>query len=338
MSTNTNTNSDTTKYGTDLRLDAIDRALLGLLPRHERIELVAQIETRIRETVAACPPVDAQCNEARLDHPGPVDEATQAAVLSSLVHPSQRRHRYSARRTPRSRLAVSSGVLGIVALSLLVALPIVYLMVSLLNMGEWVAISLVGGHVTAVALGGLLALVLGIAALVVLNRHDGRLVGHGWAITGLCTGPLPMFVGGLMALVVGAELYGTISVSPSYTASNVPPPSPSGANPAYPASPPTLTPYGVPPTYAPGASSPNYEAGASPLPPGPVPQAEGWTAAAPAGPRPAAYPSPNCDPCDSPQSNLPQPEVGSAPATVVEPALPPPDDLSSPTASVPGQR
>jgi len=39
------------------RLEAIDQALVGLLPRHERLAAVAQVETRIRELAAASPSV-----------------------------------------------------------------------------------------------------------------------------------------------------------------------------------------------------------------------------------------------------------------------------------------
>src|SRR5258708_39429129 len=37
------------------RLEAIDQALVGLLPRHERLAAVAQVETRIRELGTASP-------------------------------------------------------------------------------------------------------------------------------------------------------------------------------------------------------------------------------------------------------------------------------------------
>lgn len=229
MSTNLNPHGDAAKYAIDLRLDTIDRALLGLLPRHARIELVAQIETKIRESAANLP-VDDVLNEIAQDRAVRQEDAMDSAVAQPATYSHQRR--FSPRRRPRSRLALSSGILGIVALALLIALPFMYLIVSMLNGDEWLTVSLLGGHVGAVLLGGLLAVALGIAALVVLNRHGGRLVGHGWAITGLCTGPLPMFAGGLVALVVGSQLWGNISVTPAYSTSpTVPPSGPIAANP-----------------------------------------------------------------------------------------------------------
>ena len=81
------------------------------------------------------------------------------------------------------------------------------------DLGEIVAYSLLGIHVLAVAVGGLVALVMGIAGLVSLARRKGHLVGHGWAITGLCTAPLPTLVGGLMVLVTGLSLVAVRAIS-----------------------------------------------------------------------------------------------------------------------------
>src|SRR5205823_719572 len=46
-------------------------------------------------------------------------------------------------------------------------------------------------------------------ALVQLRRRSRNLAGYGWAVTGLCTGPMPMLVGGLMILVVGLQFLGS---------------------------------------------------------------------------------------------------------------------------------
>ncbi len=104
------------------------------------------------------------------------------------------------------------------ALSLLVMFPITYVLCGVLEPDTSILIPVLGTHVTGVALGGLLAVVLGVAALVVLNRRDARLIGHGWAITGLCTGPLPMLVGGLIVLVAGSQL---VTATPSFVMSPV---------------------------------------------------------------------------------------------------------------------
>ncbi len=163
----------------DQRLDALDRALLGMVSRQERLEFVSQLETRLRGT------------DTELESLEPAHSVT----LANAATPRTRRR--------RSRLALSSGILGIVALTLLMFMPITYLMLSFTAeaLGEELAISAIGLNVLAVGFGGLLAVVLGIAALVKLNRRGGNLVGHGWAISALCTGALPMLFGGLLVLV-----------------------------------------------------------------------------------------------------------------------------------------
>jgi hypothetical protein len=350
MSTNTTSCSDARQQAIDLRLDAIDRALMGLLPRHERQELVAQLETKIRDTAAAGP-VDAELGESSRERAHQFADTMEPAEFSSAVQPSRSlsRRRFLPGRTPRSRLAVASGVLGMVALALLVVLPIVYVMAEMTG-DEMLALSLLGGHVSAATLGGLLAVALGIAALVKLNRREGRLVGHGWAITGLCTGPLPMFVGGLVALVIGAELLGSFSVTSVYTASTVSPPGPtvvaspygaptqavpaSGyATPAsfQPSAPPTGSPYAgagqpsyAPPTFNPYAGqSPAYApgAGACPAPimetaapqPNTVPQPDSEVGGAPLSTAEAA-PAPAATPPTAAESPSPPSEEANAPA------------------------
>lgn len=311
MSTNVNPHNDATKYGIDLRLDAIDRALLGLLPRHERMELVGQIETKLREVAEANPPLGAEPSEARPDYSERFDEVVETAARGPAVRSSATAGRALLRRRPRSRLAVSSGIMGIVALSLLAALPFVYLLASISG-DEWITFSLIGGNVAAVALGGLLAVAMGIAALVALGRSGGRLIGHGWAITGLCTGPLPMFVGGLVALVLGAQLYGTVSVTPAYSVSAVPPAGPvtySGST-SYP--PPQVVPA---PTYS---SSPEpTPAGALQPPTSFDPNAAGY---APGTPAPAP---PNMEAAPS-LSGAPHADLGADPLLTTQAEVAPP--------------
>lgn len=169
----------------DQRLDALDRILLGLLPRTERIAFVAQVEVRISELADAIPALESSAA-------GESSTLPDLAALSASPRAAKR----------RSRLALSSGILGIVALVMLFAMPITYVIVSIIgeSMGELVAYSLLIIHVLTVAVGGLVAIVMGITGLVRLARRKGRMVGHGWAITALCTAPLPTLVGGLLAV------------------------------------------------------------------------------------------------------------------------------------------
>ncbi|HWB08033.1 MAG TPA: hypothetical protein VG826_02225 [Pirellulales bacterium] len=213
----------------DQRLDAIDRALLGLLPRQDRLSIVTQVETRLRELTES----KGADTAAETHEPNLRESATQADVRfdsrAEKVWAGLRPRRSATGRRGRrahrklSRLAVSSGVLGIVALALLFAFPISYLAVSYVGVMDVAAEVLLGTHVAAVALGGTLAVALSIAGLVSLQRARGEVAGHGWAITGLSTGPLPMFVGGLIVLVVGLQLLAADpSSAPQVTTTSVP--------------------------------------------------------------------------------------------------------------------
>jgi hypothetical protein len=184
-----------TQDAVDQRLDALDRALHGLMPWSERTKFVAEMDARIRAGRAAPPASD--------DLP-------------------------ATRRSPvrRSRLALLSGTLGIVALALLLLIPITYVLAEILGeaVGELFAYGLLGANILAVAMGGTAAVALGIAALVRLSRRHSTQVGHGWAITGLCTGPMPMLVGGLATLTVVLPMLiaSTVELSPEVVYSSSP--------------------------------------------------------------------------------------------------------------------
>jgi hypothetical protein len=210
MSTATTTSNTTMQHLIDQRLDALDHALLGLVPRHDRLALVAQAENRIREHAAANLTAMASFQASAVGAtPGdwaqsglPAGTATFAPLKPLMVPASGGMAASPGKR--RSRLALSAGVLGIAALVLLFGTPVTYVFVATVGelFGEIVSISLIGAHLMAVAIGGMTAVGLGIAALVSLRRRKGNLDGRGWAIAGLCAGPVPMLVGGL-ALVVG---------------------------------------------------------------------------------------------------------------------------------------
>jgi hypothetical protein len=195
------------------RLDAIDQALLGLLPRQDRLAAVAQVESRIRELAAASPAVTANLPAATqgLALPDGAFSHVATQISASGAHP-QFFGLPSGGWTPatqkrRSRLAISAGVLGIFALALLIATPVTYLAVAALEdfLGDVVAIALMAAHGVAVAVGGMAAVGLGICAIVSLRRRRDQLAGHGWAIAGLCTGSLPMLLGCATVLVTALQ-------------------------------------------------------------------------------------------------------------------------------------
>jgi hypothetical protein len=262
MSTTDTLPTDEMERVIDQRLDAIDRALLGLLPRQERLSIVTQMETRLRQLGGANTASDAYeqgANErARVTDTdfGAFGERAAAGRRGPSV------------RRKQSRLALSSGLLGILALALLFALPITYLVVGYVDLFEEAAAAVLGTHVVAVAIGGTLAVVLSMAGLFRLQNRAAQVTGRGWAITGLCTGPLPMFVGGLMVLVVGLQLLATQSVNAvSITTTSAP-----VTVPAPPFSP------------LPYPQAPSYSAS---LPPAPMASPDARSA-------PAGYPAPVC--------------------------------------------
>jgi hypothetical protein len=195
------------------RLDAIDRALLGWLPRTERLALVSQIEARARDLGAKCaaPDMNAAGTANCLELAEAAPSAWGAWSLSSPIFQTACRR--------RSRMAITAAALGIAALVLLFATPMTYFAAEFLGefIGEIAAISMLGVHLGLVTLGGMAAVTLGIAALVSIKRRRGALAGHAWAITGLCTGPWPMLGGAVVGLIVGMQLVGsttmTVSVS-----------------------------------------------------------------------------------------------------------------------------
>lgn len=170
----------------DQRLDALDRALLGLVSRNERISMVANIEQRFR---------DQQSDPALLEilEPLPEVNATSSAVTSREQSRPPRR---------RSRLALSAGVMGIVAVSLMFLLPITYVVIASIGeaIGEVPAIAMIVLNVGAVAGLGMLGAALSLASIVRLSRSKKQTRGLGWAITGLCTSPVPAILG-LLAMV-----------------------------------------------------------------------------------------------------------------------------------------
>ena len=188
------------------RLDAIDQALLGLLPRQERVAAVSQLEARIREVVPADLALIADSTAASRSRQ-PAAWPMPTAAPTWAPHPQffgpSGSGPLSWPQSRMSRLALSAGVLGLLAFVLLLATPVTYFAAEILSdiVGEIVAIGLLGAEALAVTVGGIAAVGLGIAALVSIGRQRGRLVGRGWAVAGLCTGAMPMLLGSVAVLM-----------------------------------------------------------------------------------------------------------------------------------------
>jgi hypothetical protein len=230
MMSSTNTPQVSLQQFIDQRLDAIDQALLGILSRPERLAAVAQVELQMRERAAANAMSTGHPSEPGQGLNSPLAAFTAADGQLPLFQPQTLGLPAGvcgpAAKKKCSRLAISAAVMGIVAFGLMCLSPLTYFVVGILNeaLGEFFSYGLLGAHVLAVAICGFVAVGLGVIALFSLRRHKGLLDGHGWAITGLCTGPVPMLVGGLAILVVGLQLglgeFVTTSFSTTVTVPN----------------------------------------------------------------------------------------------------------------------
>lgn len=272
----------------DRRLDEIDRALLGLLPRAERLEVVANVESRVQALGA-----DVSLTRETSTETTPTISATTGTRT----------------RGHRSRLAFSSGVLGIIAVSCLLASPLLLVGLSVFGelLGETSAILLFGLLTALVAIGGGLAVCGGGVSLFRLGRRGQSATGTGWAITGLCTGTLPMLIGFVGAISLLATVMPAETVQVTWNA--------------------TTTPVGAVPCAAPGCPmpmmvSPYGYAMPAPLPPGGQP-------AFSAPPLPAAYPvaelaaQPKAEPTTKPEAEAkPEPKSEPKPELQERPALP----------------
>lgn len=294
----------------DQRLDALDRALLGLLPRGERLALVADVEARAREAFEANPAAMAELAE-------PLE-----GTLASDARAVRR-----SRPGRRSRLALTAGVVGIVALSLLLFLPITYTVLTMIaeGIGDSTAIVLLVGNIVLVALGGTAAVLLGLTALVRLNRRRSTQGGHGWAITGLCTGPMPMLAGGLAMLMFGlplmGQLTGFVRATPAYYVSGEGVPCSTGACP--PAE------WQQQPSPLVAASGSYYDAEPKPSPPAigyPSIQSVPAAAVPPQYRTQAALPAPfppAQTPASAPPASSPVAPLPAGPPSPIAPELPP---------------
>ncbi|MFN0056571.1 MAG: hypothetical protein ACKV0T_30865 [Planctomycetales bacterium] len=176
----------------DARLDAVDQLLLGVLPRSERVALVETLAERMRQGSP---------------------RGGSSLPIQTMASPSTAR---------RSKLALSSGILGILSGILLFALPLVYLLAVSFGevLGETAVVVLLGCYLAMIVAGGGSAVVSGVASLWRLRRGSAHRSGRGWAVAGICTGPVPFGAASLCGLYLGFALLGSVSVSQVTTTSS----------------------------------------------------------------------------------------------------------------------
>lgn len=199
----------------DARLDAIDRLLLGFIPRHERMAIVRDLELRLHSVLAHSPHETAACatgGAALLaDSALGVNSSACAGVTlgwESAVSSANRRPLAPVAR--RSILAVAAAILGIVACVLLMGMPIAYFAMNIVGelLDETGMLLTLSTYMLAMLLGGGGAIFLGTAALWKLRHQSPAVRGRGWAIAGLCAGPLPFAVASLLVLCWGLPMLG----------------------------------------------------------------------------------------------------------------------------------
>jgi hypothetical protein len=208
MSTANTTLAEPVRQLIEQRLEMIDQSLAGLLPRQERLAAVAHLEARICNLAANATAVSGQTAISSIGSnavsPGaPVPYRVDVPAFGAPGAGWQ-----AGPPAKKSRLAIASGLLGIGAIMLMLGLPITYALIMMVGelVGEIAAISILGVHTVAVGMAGMTAIALSLWALLTLRRRRGSLTGHGWAITGLCTGPLPILACGAAGLMLLLEL------------------------------------------------------------------------------------------------------------------------------------
>jgi hypothetical protein len=179
----------------DSRLDTIDRMLLGRISRQERLDIVREVESQIHELLYErhgdeLTRDDVLAVLARLDPPEayiPEDTTDLPGSARPSSHPGQARSALK----PDSRAGRVGGVMGIVALALMLFLPLGWLIGESLG-SEAVLFVLCGGDLLLIIVSSILAIVLGI-----YSRRTGP-----WALVGIVTGILALLLSLASSLVV----------------------------------------------------------------------------------------------------------------------------------------
>lgn len=171
----------------DSRLDTIDRMLLGRLSRQDRLTIVREVESQIHELLSErnsdeLTREDVLAVLARLDPP----EAYLAEEFES--HDASTRVRTTSQTTPvtrrsNRRTALTSGLLGLAALTLVVIVYPALYMIALTEQSQILALVFCGGTLAFAIPAGVLGLVLGI-----YSRKNGA-----WAVVGIAAS-IPAFL------------------------------------------------------------------------------------------------------------------------------------------------
>ncbi len=315
MSTETSAADDAVRADIEARLDAVDRLLLGFIPRHERVAIMRSLEDRLRSIAANAPVArpltqvaSAGQRSAALGLPARDPLAALAAATASEELAVGWR-RSAAPRVPkrrRSKLAVVSAILGIGAGGLLLGTPVAYFgLASFAEMVDETGAMIVGAtYLGLTLLCGGAGIVAGLVALWRIRRRQPAIVGTGWAITGLCTAPIPFAAASVLTLVIGLQMLGSMQFSSVNMCSEPAPADAEGLPGPLPS--PAPGPDSGPYAYNNGPESPNTASERSPF--GGYPTV--------GNPQPAYFPVPS-------PTGIPTPMEDSAPKAIVDASAPP---------------
>jgi hypothetical protein len=179
--------SRSTQHLIDSRLDTIDRMLLGRVSRQERLEIVREVEAQIFEQLHERGTGDVSREDvlavlARLDPPEAYlsEEVGETGPVPARISARPRASQSEPVRRGDPRTAKVSGVIGLVALALiLLGTPMTYGL-GIVTQSELVLLGL-GGAVLALSFVG--------AVLAITLTIHSRLASP-WAIVGLVNGIL----------------------------------------------------------------------------------------------------------------------------------------------------
>jgi hypothetical protein len=181
----------------DSRLDTIDRMLLGRLSRQERLAIVTEVESQIHELLHASDADELTREDvlavlARLDPPEAYisDEVDGERVSQRRTRPTRA---YQAVPTA-DKVGRASGILGVLALALMLLLPLEYLLGYAVHSELAVEIPLIG-TLLLMLIGAILGLAFGIIA-----RKSGPS-----AVVGIVTSSLSLFLT-LTIVIIGILL------------------------------------------------------------------------------------------------------------------------------------
>jgi len=187
MSVATTDLSRSTQHLIDSRLDTIDRMLLGRVSRQERLEIVREVEAQIFEQLHERGAEEFTREEVlavlgRLDPPEaylPEGEGELGAVAMRM--PAKPRTGRVVEPSPKGDRGIAriSGILGLVAMTLVMLAPMFYVLAELLS-SEAIFFVFGGGALTLALVGSILGI-----SLAIYSRMASV-----WAVIGAVTAAL----------------------------------------------------------------------------------------------------------------------------------------------------